>query len=362
MRLQPEAGAGFADAAFGARELKQPFRHPGQPLQRYLDVRSPMRRIGIFRFHLQPLRLCDSARERGSQFVRGIGSKAALGVEGRLQPIQNAVQRACHGANFGGKITRGGGRKIPCTAGFKAFPEAPQGHKRCPHREDDRQERDRDHDQNRQAQYHLNFVRDGGAVIQRLGNGDPNAALQRVVIEEPVGCGLAEARPIIGRKDRRVRSVRLQQDAPLRVPDDVGEELVVLADRAKPLGNAIFLTPDDIHDGKRQQTLRGFLKRGIEDFVHLVSKDHGRHRGSGDPQDRQQNTNGQPQPGLKAAKEKFPKATFVTVDFNGDAAPVERFKAVKQSTIIVYKGAQEVARIVGETDSDAIVAAIGKGA
>jgi thiol-disulfide isomerase/thioredoxin len=68
------------------------------------------------------------------------------------------------------------------------------------------------------------------------------------------------------------------------------------------------------------------------------------------------------QPGLKAAKEKFPKATFVTVDFNGDAAPVERFKAVKQSTIIVYKGAQEVARIVGETDSDAIVAAIGKGA
>ena len=68
------------------------------------------------------------------------------------------------------------------------------------------------------------------------------------------------------------------------------------------------------------------------------------------------------QPGLKAAKEKFPNATFVTVDFNGDAAPVERFKAVKQSTIIVFKGAQEVARLVGETDADAIVAAIGKGA
>ena len=68
------------------------------------------------------------------------------------------------------------------------------------------------------------------------------------------------------------------------------------------------------------------------------------------------------QPGLKAAQEKFPNATFVTVDFNGDAAPVERFKAVKQSTIIVYKGSKEVARIVGETDSDAIVAAIGKGA
>ena len=68
------------------------------------------------------------------------------------------------------------------------------------------------------------------------------------------------------------------------------------------------------------------------------------------------------QPGLKAAKERFPNATFVTVDFQGDAEPVKRFKAVKQSTIIVYKGANEVARIVGETDSDAIVAAIAKGA
>jgi hypothetical protein len=35
---------------------------------------------------------------------------------------------------------------------------------------------------------------------------------------------------------------------------------------------------------------------------------------------------------------------------------------VKQSTIIVYKGSKEVARLVGETDSDAIVAAIAKGA
>ncbi len=68
------------------------------------------------------------------------------------------------------------------------------------------------------------------------------------------------------------------------------------------------------------------------------------------------------QPGLKAAKEKFPKAAFVTVDFNGDAAPIERFKAVKQSTIIVYKGSKEVSRIVGETDAEAIVAAIAKGA
>jgi thiol-disulfide isomerase/thioredoxin len=68
------------------------------------------------------------------------------------------------------------------------------------------------------------------------------------------------------------------------------------------------------------------------------------------------------QPGLNSAKAKYPNATFVTVDFNGDADPVKRFQAVKQSTIIVYKGSKEVARLVGEMDSDAIVAAIGKGA
>jgi thiol-disulfide isomerase/thioredoxin len=68
------------------------------------------------------------------------------------------------------------------------------------------------------------------------------------------------------------------------------------------------------------------------------------------------------QPGLNAAKTKFPNATFVAVDFLGDAEPVKRFQAVKQSTIIVYKGSKEVSRLVGETDSDAIVAAIAKGA
>jgi thioredoxin 1 len=68
------------------------------------------------------------------------------------------------------------------------------------------------------------------------------------------------------------------------------------------------------------------------------------------------------QPGLNEARAKFPNADFVKVDFLGDAAPVKRFNASKQSTIIVFKGKEEVARLVGETDKDAIVAAIGKGA
>lgn len=68
------------------------------------------------------------------------------------------------------------------------------------------------------------------------------------------------------------------------------------------------------------------------------------------------------QPGLKDARTKFPDATFLKVDFENDAGPVKMFNAVKQSTIIVYKGKQEVARSVGETDSGAIVGLIAKGA
>lgn len=68
------------------------------------------------------------------------------------------------------------------------------------------------------------------------------------------------------------------------------------------------------------------------------------------------------QPGLNEARAKYPNAKFVVVDFMGEQAPVKRFEAVRQSTIIVYKGSKEVARLVGETNKDAIVAAIAKGA
>lgn len=68
------------------------------------------------------------------------------------------------------------------------------------------------------------------------------------------------------------------------------------------------------------------------------------------------------QPGLKEARARFPDATFLKVDFENDAGPVKMFKAVKQSTIIVYKGKQEVARSVGETETGAIVGLIEKGA
>ena len=67
------------------------------------------------------------------------------------------------------------------------------------------------------------------------------------------------------------------------------------------------------------------------------------------------------QPSLAAARETYPDAVFMKIDFEGDTDAVNKFKVVKQSTIIVFKGDDEVARIVGETDRDAILGAIAKG-
>ena len=75
-------------------------------------------------------------------------------------------------------------------------------------------------------------------------------------------------------------------------------------DRPEPLGDAIVLTPDDIDDRQRQESLRGLLQRRVEDLVHLVPEDDRRHGGGGDPQERQQDAERQRQPGLKAARQR----------------------------------------------------------
>lgn len=67
------------------------------------------------------------------------------------------------------------------------------------------------------------------------------------------------------------------------------------------------------------------------------------------------------QPSLAAARENYPDAVFMKIDFQGDEKAVEKFRIAKQSTIIVFKGKDEVARLVGETDRDAILGAIAKG-
>ena len=66
-------------------------------------------------------------------------------------------------------------------------------------------------------------------------------------------------------------------------------------------------------------------------------------------------------PILNLAKEIYPDAKFVKVNFKKDKEAVKHFKAVKQSTIIVYKGKEEVARSLGETDKSELIAMISKG-
>lgn len=67
------------------------------------------------------------------------------------------------------------------------------------------------------------------------------------------------------------------------------------------------------------------------------------------------------QPSLEAARAQYPDATFMKFDFVNDKSAVDEFKVVKQSTIIVFKGTDEVARLIGETKKGAILGAIAKG-
>lgn len=60
------------------------------------------------------------------------------------------------------------------------------------------------------------------------------------------------------------------------------------------------------------------------------------------------------------ADPKFAGAETFRVDFDGQKDAVKALKARNQSTIIVFKGAKEVGRSVGETDEKAISALLDK--
>ncbi|WP_442753603.1 thioredoxin family protein [Methylocystis sp. JAN1] len=60
------------------------------------------------------------------------------------------------------------------------------------------------------------------------------------------------------------------------------------------------------------------------------------------------------------ADPKFTRAEAFRVDFDGQKDAVKALKARNQSTIIVFKGAKEVGRSVGETDEKAISALLDK--
>lgn len=57
---------------------------------------------------------------------------------------------------------------------------------------------------------------------------------------------------------------------------------------------------------------------------------------------------------------KFSEVETFRVDFDGQKDAVRALKATSQSTIIVFKGAKEVGRSVGETDPKAIASLLDK--
>ena len=66
-------------------------------------------------------------------------------------------------------------------------------------------------------------------------------------------------------------------------------------------------------------------------------------------------------PALNEARTQYPDAEFFRVDFASDKDAVKRFKAIKQSTIIVFKGNQEKGRVLGETNKEKILTMISQG-
>ena len=147
-------------AAFGAGQLHQAFRKAGQPLERRLDLGGPGGGRRVCRLATQPLGLGDGAGQRRAQFMRGIGGKAALRLEGRLEPGQDIVERCRQRSDLGGKIACRNGRQIARAARREACAEAAQRREARPHGQHDRSKCNGDHHQQRQAEAKLDLARD----------------------------------------------------------------------------------------------------------------------------------------------------------------------------------------------------------
>ena len=61
-----------------------------------------------------------------------------------------------------------------------------------------------------------------------------------------------------------------------------------------------------------------------------------------------------------SAEPKFKNLQVFAIDFDSQKDALQMFKAQRQSTLIVFKGASEVGRSVGDTDKDLIEALVAK--
>ena len=142
-------------------------------------------------------------------------------------------------------------------------------------------------------------------MCQRFGHGDAHRAVQCRLAIETVRRVLAETGAGPGRKPARIGGMGLQQDMPVAVAHNIGNQFPVGAQRGKPLGQVLFLAVDDVADRQRQDALRRFLKGGIKDLAHLTLKDDHCHRSRRNPQKRQQDPKRQPKPGHQASRPSY---------------------------------------------------------
>ena len=67
------------------------------------------------------------------------------------------------------------------------------------------------------------------------------------------------------------------------------------------------------------------------------------------------------QPTIQSISQQRPNLVVYRVDFDRDKDALKRFRVQSQSTLIVFKGKNEVSRSVGDTDPARIQALIAKG-
>lgn len=68
----------------------------------------------------------------------------------------------------------------------------------------------------------------------------------------------------------------------------------------------------------------------------------------------------QPILGELASQPKFRNLAVFRIDYDSQKAEVKRFGVTKQSTLIVFKGAKETGRIVGDSQRDSIASLLDK--
>jgi hypothetical protein len=228
--------------------------------------------------------------------------ETALGLEGLSQAGQKAVEGLGQRTDLARQPLGGNLRQVAGAARLEACAEPAQRVEAETDGENDRRQRDRQDDQQRQAEAHLDLTRDRRAMGQRLGHGDPDRVLKRCVAVEPVGGGLPEPGSVPRREYRRIGRVGLQQDTPLGIPHEVGEELVVLPDRREPLRHALIFAAHDVGHRQREDAFRSLSQGAVEDLVQLAPDDDGSHRRREQPQHRKRQAERQAEPALKARR------------------------------------------------------------